>query len=41
MQRAQIVLVDEPSQVLSQAASKRRLWTAVRTLYRALAGVTG
>jgi hypothetical protein len=41
MQRAQIVLVDEPSQVLSQAASKRRLWTAVRTLHRALAGVTG
>jgi hypothetical protein len=41
MQRAQIVLVDEPSQVLAHAASKRRLWTAVRTLHRALAGVTG
>jgi len=41
MQRAQIVLVDEPSQVLAYAASKRRLWTAVRTLHRALAGVTG
>jgi hypothetical protein len=41
MQRAQIVLVDEPSQVLSHAASKRRLWIALRTLHRALAGVTG
>jgi hypothetical protein len=41
MQRAQIVLVDEPSQVLSQASSKRRLWIALRTLHRALAGVTG
>ncbi|MGN6327405.1 MAG: hypothetical protein ACTHL5_00525 [Rhodanobacter sp.] len=41
MQRAQIVLVDEPSQVLSHAASKRRLWIALRTLRRALAGATG
>ena len=40
MQRAQIVLVDEPSHVLLQAASKRRLWIALRTLRRALAGAT-
>jgi hypothetical protein len=41
MQRAQIVLVDEPSHVLSHAASKRRLWIALRTLRRALAGDPG
>lgn len=41
MQRAQIVLVDEPSLVLTQSTSKRRLWIALRTLHRALAGVTG
>jgi len=41
MQRAQIVLVDEPSHVLSRAASKRHLWTALRTLRRVLAGVAG
>ena len=40
MQRAQIVLVDESSHVLLQAASKRRLWIALRTLRRALAGAT-
>lgn len=37
MQRAQIVLVDEPAQVLLNRSAKRRLWIALRTLRRALA----
>jgi len=41
MQRAQIVLVDEPAQVLMHAAAKRRLWTALRTLRRAMAAAGG
>ncbi|WP_049621723.1 hypothetical protein [Frateuria defendens] len=38
MNQAQIVLVDEPAAVLGQGAGKRRLWTAVRQLRRALRG---
>lgn len=34
--RAQIVLVDEPDRLLSDAAAKRRLWIALRTLRRRL-----
>jgi DNA polymerase III psi subunit len=36
MQRAQIVLADELAQVLTAAAAKRRLWSALRNLRRAL-----
>jgi hypothetical protein len=36
MQRAQIVLADELAQVLSAAEAKRRLWSALRNLRRAL-----
>lgn len=36
MNAAQIVLVDEPAQLLSGAAGKRRLWSALRRLRRAL-----
>jgi hypothetical protein len=39
MQRAQIVLADEPALVLSSADAKRRLWSALRNLRRALATV--
>lgn len=39
MQRAQIVLADEPALVLSSAGAKRRLWSALRNLRRALATV--
>ena len=37
MNRAQIVLADEPNEVLAGGAGKRRLWTALRQLRRALA----
>jgi hypothetical protein len=37
MNQAQIVLADEPSQVLASGSGKRRLWTALRQLRRALA----
>jgi len=37
MNQAQIVLADEPSQVLANGGGKRRLWTALRQLRRALA----
>lgn len=37
MRDAHIVLADVPSEILTQAASKRRLWQALRTLRRALA----
>ena len=37
MHRAQIVLADEPALVLTSAAAKRRLWSALRSLRRALA----
>lgn len=36
MNRALIVLADEPSLLLGSAAAKRRLWNALRTLRRAL-----
>lgn len=39
MQRAQIVLADEPALVLGSAAAKRRLWSALRSLRRTLAHV--
>lgn len=35
--QAQIVLVDEPARLLGEAAAKRRLWIALRTLRRSLA----
>ena len=35
--QAQIVLADEPGEVLASGAGKRRLWTALRQLRRALA----
>ena len=37
MNQAQIVLADEPQQVLASGAAKRGLWTALRQLRRALA----
>lgn len=37
MNQALIVLADEPSLVLGSAAAKRRLWSATRSLRRALA----
>lgn len=37
MNQAQIVLADDPQQVLASGAGKRRLWTALRQLRRALA----
>ena len=38
MNQAQIVLADEPHEVLAGGAGKRRLWMALRQLRRALAG---
>lgn len=37
MNQAHIVLADEPAQILATGAGKRRLWTALRQLRRALA----
>lgn len=37
LNRAHIVLADEPTEVLTSAAGKRRLWSALRSLRRALA----
>jgi hypothetical protein len=37
MNRAQIVLADEPALVLGRADAKRRLWNALRSVRRALA----
>ncbi len=37
MHQAQIVLADEPARVLTDAGAKRRLWSALRSLLRALA----
>jgi hypothetical protein len=37
MNQAQIVLADEPPEVLASGAGKRRLWMALRQLRRALA----
>ncbi|WP_426700675.1 hypothetical protein ACPPVV_15025 [Rhodanobacter sp. Col0626] len=41
MRQAQIVLADEPAQVLASASAKRRLWNALRSLRRALATAGG
>jgi hypothetical protein len=41
MQRAQIVLADEPALVLTRADAKRRLWSALRSLRRGLALTDG
>ncbi|MBB6187341.1 hypothetical protein [Rhodanobacter sp. MP7CTX1] len=41
MQRAQIVLADEPALVLTRADAKRRLWSALRSLRRGLAPTDG
>ncbi|WP_158752779.1 hypothetical protein [Dyella sp. S184] len=41
MQAAQIVLADEPALVLTSAGAKRRLWSALRSLRRALATAGG
>lgn len=41
MHQAQIVLADEPAQVLASAGAKRRLWNALRSLRRALATAGG
>ena len=41
MQQAQIVLADEPALVLTSAEAKRRLWSALRSLRRALAVPAG
>ena len=35
--QAQIVLADDPARLLGDAAAKRRLWIALRTLRRSLA----
>lgn len=40
MRDAHIVLADAPAEVLGQAAAKRRLWQALRTMRRALAAGT-
>lgn len=37
MHRAQIILADEPAQVLGSGAAKRRLWNALRSVRRTLA----
>jgi hypothetical protein len=41
MRDAQIVLTDEPSELLASAGAKRRLWNALRMLRRALATAGG
>lgn len=41
MQRAQIVLVDDLTQVLTDAGAKRRLWGALRRLRQTLAAASG
>jgi len=41
MHKAQIVLADEPALVLTSAGAKRRLWSALRSLRRALATAGG
>ena len=41
MHEAQIVLADEPALVLTSAGAKRRLWSALRSLRRALAAAGG
>ncbi|HET6430930.1 hypothetical protein [Dyella sp.] len=41
MREAHIALVDDPSQLLVDAGSKRRLWAALRQVRRALAATRG
>lgn len=41
MHQAQIVLADEPAQILASAGAKRRLWNALRSVRRALATAGG
>ncbi len=41
MNQAQIVLADEPALVLTSAGAKRRLWSALRSLRRAMASSGG
>jgi hypothetical protein len=41
MSQAQIVLADEPGLVLADAAAKRRLWNALRSVRRALPDAGG
>ena len=41
MHQAVIVLADEPSLVLTSAGAKRRLWSALRSVRRALAATGG
>ena len=41
LQRAQIVLVDDLTQVLTDAGAKRRLWGALRRLRQTLAAASG
>lgn len=38
MNQAHILLADDPALVLTNAGAKRRLWSALRSLRRALAG---
>jgi hypothetical protein len=40
MSSAHIVLVDEPARILTEPAAKRRLWSGLRTLRRALLAAT-
>jgi hypothetical protein len=41
LQQAHIVLADEPATIHASGAGKRRLWNALRSLRRALAGAEG
>lgn len=41
LKQTHIALVDEPATLLTDAASKRRLWTAIRQLRRVLADLDG
>lgn len=41
LQQAHIVLADEPAAIHASGAGKRRLWNALRSLRRALAGAEG
>lgn len=41
MKQTHIALVDEPAALLTDAAGKRRLWTAMRQLRRVLADLEG
>ena len=41
MHQAQIVLADEPALILTSGSAKRRLWSALRSLRRALIMAAG